>query len=57
MPANTGTPPRHELVDIRFRNGIIVRGIDPAKYRWTLDDPKYPPSFAFDILDWQPCKP
>lgn len=57
MPANTGTPPRRELVDVRFRNGTVARGVKPSSYRWTLDDPAYPPGYAFDVIDWQPAKP
>lgn len=57
VPANTGTPPRRELVDVRFRNGTVARGVKPSSYRWTLDDPAYPPGYAFDVIDWQPAKP
>lgn len=56
MPANTGSPPRHELVDLRFRNGVIARGVKPSSYRWTIGDPAYPPDYAFDIASWQPAK-
>lgn len=34
MPENTGRMPRYELVDIKFRNGQVKRGVDPKKYRW-----------------------
>lgn len=57
MPRNTGKPPRAELVDVRFRNGTVARGIKPSSYRWTLDDPAFPPGYAFDIINWQPAKP
>ncbi|HEX8553185.1 MAG TPA: hypothetical protein VF695_00625 [Sphingomonas sp.] len=53
MPTNLGTPPDAEIVDIRFRNGAVVRGVSPAKWRWTLGDPAYPPAYAFDIVSWQ----
>ncbi len=57
MPRNTGDPPKHEAVDIRFRNGATARGIDPSKYRWSIADSRYPPDYAFDITDWQVAKP
>jgi hypothetical protein len=34
MPKNTGTTPPHELVDVKLRNGFVVRRIDPKTYRW-----------------------
>lgn len=52
---NTGTPPRHELVDLRFRNGRIRRGEKPEHWRWTLDDPRFPPAWEYDVLSWQPA--
>ncbi len=54
---NDGTPPRCELVDVRFRCDATARGIDPSKYRWTIADSRYPPDYAFDITDWQVAKP
>lgn len=56
MPANTGRPPRAELVDIRFRGGAVARGVKPSSYRWTIADPAYPRDYAFDIDSWQPAK-
>lgn len=53
VPDNTGTPPPFDKVDVRFRNGTVVRGITPKSYRWTLGDPAYPPSYDFDIVTWQ----
>ncbi|HIV77023.1 MAG TPA: hypothetical protein H9899_05800 [Candidatus Sphingomonas excrementigallinarum] len=53
MPRNTGTPPPFETVDICFRNKVVVRGISPKRWRWTLNDPAYPPDYDFDIIDWQ----
>jgi hypothetical protein len=53
MPENAGYPPPLERVDVRYRNGRIERSVDPAKRRWTLDDPKYPPAYAYDIVHWQ----
>ena len=54
---NDGTPPRFELVDVRFANGQTARGVDPGKYRWTRGDARYPAGYGFDITDWQPAKP
>jgi hypothetical protein len=34
MPSNTGRRPSAELVDIKLRNGHIVRDTDPQKWRW-----------------------
>jgi len=34
VPKNTGRKPSSELVDIRFRNGVIKRNVDPDKWRW-----------------------
>jgi len=48
--AGNDSPP---LIDIRYRNGIVVRCIDPGKYRWKQwpDGPH-----AFDIVSWQLAK-
>lgn len=54
---NDGTPPRFELVDVRFANGQTARGVDPGKYRWTRGDARYPADYGYDITDWQPAKP
>lgn len=53
MPKNTGTPPPYERVDIKFRNEVVVRGVEPRKYRWTLDDPKFGVGYEFDIVVFQ----
>jgi hypothetical protein len=53
MPANTGTPPRHERCDIKFRNGQVRRSVDPKQWRWKLWDWG---SSEFDITEWQPSK-
>lgn len=53
---NHGTAPLCDLVDIRFRNGAVARSVKPSAYRWTVDDPAYPPAYAFEILEWQPAK-
>lgn len=49
--------PEYELVDIEYRNGKVVRGVDPEKRRWTLCDPKFGGSAGsdFDIARWQPA--
>ncbi len=55
MPANPGRNPFEgndspPLIDIRYRNGIVVRAIEPHKRRWVRwpDGPH-----AFDIVSWQ----
>lgn len=53
MPENKGRKPPHELVDIKFRNGWIVRGVDPAKYRWK---PWPEGEHAGDIVMWQKAR-
>lgn len=54
---NDGTRPNVDLVDVRFRNGTVARGIKPSSYRWSIGDCAYPANYAFDIIDWQPAKP
>lgn len=57
MPRNTGTQPNIPLADIRFRNGVIKRNQEPAKWNWKplvykdeiIESP-------LDIIDWQPSK-
>jgi len=34
VPRNNGERPAHDLVDVRYRNGVVSRGIDPKKRRW-----------------------
>lgn len=34
MPRNNGEQPTAELVDLKFRNGHIVRSTPPEKWRW-----------------------
>lgn len=54
MPKNTGTIPPYELVDLRFRCGVIKRAQDPKKWNWkplvhkgqVLESP-------YDIDSWQ----
>ena len=52
---NDGTKPDFERVDIRFRGGHVARNVDPAKYRWTIGDDRFPPAYAFDIASYQPA--
>ncbi len=51
---NDGFMPMVERVDIKFRNGIISRGVDPTLMRWAQipDGPS-----SYDITDWQTSKP
>lgn len=56
MPINAGVSPDEAYVDIVFRCGKVVRTIDPKTYRWTLNDPEYPPDYDYDIERWQPRK-
>jgi hypothetical protein len=53
MPRNEGISPPLAIVDIRYRGGIVVRGVDPATRRWTLNDPAFGADYAFDIAHWQ----
>lgn len=50
MPANNGRKPPHELVDIKLRNGLIVRNVEPDKWRWK---PWPDGESAGDIVIWQ----
>ena len=34
MPKNNGRCPDAEIVDLKMRNGHIVRDTDPRKWRW-----------------------
>ena len=52
MPRNTGTMPKHPLVDLRLRNGSIHRGQKPSNWRWKTwgwDSP-------FDIVTYQEAR-
>lgn len=53
MPRNEGHEPPLERVDIRYRNGVIVRDIVALTRRWSLNDPAFPPNYGFDIVSWQ----
>lgn len=50
MPTNTGTMPRRDLVDIRFRNGETTRATPPGKWRWKPWDWG---TSDWDIVEWQ----
>lgn len=52
MPANKGRCPPHDKVDIKLRNGMVIRDIDPKGWRWKEweDGPH-----NFDIVIWQPA--
>jgi len=52
---NTGKQPPHELVDVKYRCGVVTRGIKPEHRRWK-PDPKFPPEWEWDIVDWQASK-
>lgn len=54
---NDGERPLCELADLKFRNGQIVRAVDPRKYRWSIGDHRYPPDYGFDIVAYQVAKP
>lgn len=55
MPANPGRKPfagndSPPLVDIRYRNGIVARAVDPGKRRWV----SWPGICCdWDIVSWQ----
>lgn len=53
MPKNTGTTPPHELVDVKLRNGFVVRRIDPKTYRWK---PWPEGESGGDVIEWQIAK-
>lgn len=57
MPPNPGRNPfagndSPPLIDIRYRNGIVARAVDPSKRRW-----KAWPDGAncWDVVSWQPA--
>lgn len=55
MPRNTGVnpfagDPNPPLIDIRYRNGIVARAVDPSKRRWK---PWPDGAHDFDIASWQ----
>lgn len=54
MPRNNGERPDHDLVDLRFRCGVVRRSVDPRKYRWKPWDWG---ESEWDIAEWQPVQP
>lgn len=50
MPANNGRKPPHEFVDIKLRNGHIVRDTESRLWRWK-PWPEGPS--GGDIVMWQ----
>lgn len=53
MPANNGKCPPFPLVDLQFRNGWVLRNVDPAKFRWKSWDTG---ESAGDVVKWQVAK-
>jgi len=50
MPVNNGREPPHPLVDIKLRNGTIVRNTEPKLWRWK----RWPDGESLgDIVSWQ----
>ena len=50
MPANNGKCPPFPLVDLQFRNGWVLRNVEPDKFRWKpWDDGES----SGDIIRWQ----
>ena len=57
MPINEGRnpfarDPSPPLIDIRYRNGIVARAVDPSKRRWK---PWPDGASCWDIASWQPA--
>lgn len=50
MPANNGKCPPFPLVDLKLRNGWVLRNVEPDKFRWKpWDDGES----GADIIRWQ----
>lgn len=49
--ADKDNPP---MIDIKFRNGEVARGVDPSKFRWAPWKPGY--QGHWDISDYQEVK-
>lgn len=57
MPPNDGTRPTCERIDIKFRNGVVKRGEDPAKWNFApLVHNGEPIQSPYDIMHWQEVK-
>lgn len=56
MPSNPGFNPFRNTegvrIDLRLRNGRIVRGVDPKGWRWK---PWPWGEDEFDVVHWQEC--
>lgn len=50
MPKNSGSKPPHELVDIKLRNGRVIRDTEPKLWRWK---PWPDGESGGDIVQWQ----
>jgi len=50
MPSNRGFPPKAEFVDLKLRNGHIVRSVEPKKWRWRPWDWG---ESDWDIVEWK----
>jgi hypothetical protein len=50
MPVNRGRKPPHEMVDIKLRQGAIIRNTPSEQWRWK-PWPEGPS--AGDIVQWQ----
>lgn len=53
MPANNGKCPPFPLVDLKLRNGWVLRNVDPSKFRWKPWDTG---ESAGDVVNWQVAK-
>lgn len=52
MPSNNGRKPAVDTCDIKLRNGMVIRDVDPSQWRWK-EWPEGP--HAFDIVQYQPA--
>lgn len=50
MPVNNGKKPNHDFVDIKLRNGFVVRNTDPKLWRWK---PWPEGDHGGDIVQWR----
>lgn len=54
LPRNEGIRPPSARVDVRYRDGRVLRDVDPASCRWSLTGHASGPDP--DIEHWQPCR-
>lgn len=52
MPANNGRRPSLDVCDIKLRNGMVIREINPQNWRWK-EWPEGP--HDYDIVQYQPA--